>query len=267
MLPHENENLHVHGGAHNGQKILHRLKKCKDYLKERDIPALEATTNLSAYLKFGCVSPREAADAIKSHLGPHHPLIRQLYWRDFFYHIVAHNPSVFGHAYHKKYDHLWWSKSKADFGKWCEGKTGFPIVDAGMRQLNETGYMHNRVRMIVASFLTKDLHINWQWGEKYFAQQLVDYDPALNNGNWQWSASTGADAQPYFRIFNPWTQQKKFDPHCDYIKKWVPELAKVEPKIIHSWFKETSPVIKGYPRPMVDHEEERKIALKAYKAA
>jgi deoxyribodipyrimidine photo-lyase len=267
ILPHENKDLHVHGGSHNGQKILHGLKKFKNYLKERDIPALEATTNLSAHLKFGSVSVREVADAIKHHLGPHHPLIRQLYWRDFFYHIAFHTPSVFGHAYHKKYDRLWWSKSKADFKKWCNGETGFPIVDAGMRQLNETGYMHNRLRMIVASFLTKDLHINWQWGEKYFAQQLVDYDPAINNGNWQWSASTGADAQPYFRIFNPWTQQKKFDPHCAYIKRWVPQLANIDPKIIHNWFKETSPAIKGYPRPMVDHDAERKTALKAYKAA
>lgn len=267
ILPHENTDILVHGGSHNGQKILHGLVKFKNYVKERDIPALDATTHLSAYLKFGCVSVREVADAIKTHLGAHHPLLRQLYWRDFFYHIMFHTPSVFGHAYHKKYDKLWWSKSKADFKKWCEGKTGFPIVDAGMRQLNETGYMHNRVRMIVASFLTKDLHINWQWGEKYFAQHLVDYDPALNNGNWQWSASTGADAQPYFRIFNPWTQQKKFDPHCEYIKEWLPELAKVEPKIIHTWFKDTSPEIKDYSRPMVDHEKERKITLKAYKGA
>lgn len=267
ILPHKNKDLLVHGGSDNGEKILRGIKQYKDYLKERDMPGLEATTNLSAYLKFGCVSVRQAANAIKTHLGAHHPLIRQLYWRDFFYHIAFHQPSVFGHAYNKKYEHVSWSKSKVNFEKWCNGMTGFPIVDAGMRQLNQTGYMHNRVRMIVASFLTKDLHINWQWGEKYFAQQLVDYDPAVNNGNWQWSASTGADAQPYFRIFNPWTQQEKFDPHCEYIKKWVPELNHVEPKIIHTWFKEKNAEIKNYPRPMVDHDVERQIALKAYKEA
>ena len=126
--------------------------------------------------------------------------------------------------------------------------------------------MHNRVRMIVGSFLTKDLHINWLWGEQYFAQKLVDYDPAVNNGNWQWIASTGCDAQPYFRIFNPWLQQKKFDKNCTYIKKWVPELKKVAPKIIHSWFKDESPTIKNYPRPKVDHAKESKIAKEMYKA-
>jgi deoxyribodipyrimidine photo-lyase len=261
----ENPHLHVHGGSERGKKILNALKKFKNYEKERDLPALSLTTHLSAYLKFGCVSIRQAAEAIKEHLGPHHPLLRQLYWRDFYYHVAYHSPYVYGHAYHKKYDAVHWSASKKNFQKWCDGETGFPIVDAGMRQLNETGFMHNRVRMIVASFLTKDLHINWQWGEKYFAQQLVDYDPAVNNGNWQWAASTGCDAQPYFRIFNPWTQQKNFDPQCVYIKKWIPELTEFSPKVIHNWFKDTSPENKKYPQPMVDHDVERKIALKAYK--
>lgn len=267
IVPKENPAIFVHGGTDNGQKILRSLEKFKHYEKERDIPALSLTTHLSAYLKFGCVSVRQVAASIKEHLGVNHPLLRQLYWRDFYYHVAFHSPYVYGHAYHKKYNALHWSTSKANFQKWCEGKTGFPIVDAGMRQLNETGFMHNRARMIVASFLTKDLHINWQWGEKYFAQQLVDYDPAVNNGNWQWAASTGCDAQPYFRIFNPWTQQKKFDPECIYIKRWIPELSKIEPKIIHTWFKDTSPKYKDYPRPIVDHEKERKIALKTYKGA
>lgn len=267
IVPTQNTNIHVHGGASNGQKILRSLKKYKNYTKERDIPALAATTHLSAYIKFGCISIREVAEAISKHLGISHPLLRQLYWRDFYYHVAYHSPYVYGHAYHKKYDSLSWKNSKADFRKWCEGNTGFPIIDAGMRQLNETGFMHNRVRMIVASFLTKDLHIDWRWGEKYFAQQLVDYDPAVNNGNWQWAASTGCDAQPYFRIFNPWTQQKKFDPQCTYIKQWIPELQEIAPKVIHSWYKEKSPEIDGYSRPIVDHDVERKIALKEYKGA
>ena len=265
FIPHENPRIYVHGGSQNGLKILKSLQHYKNYSTERDIPALEATTHLSAYIKFGCVSIREVAAAIKKHLGVGHPLLRQLYWRDFYYHIAYNSPSVFGHAYHKKYDALWWSTSKVNFKKWCDGETGFPIVDAGMRQLNETGFMHNRVRMIVASFLTKDLHISWQWGEKYFAKQLVDYDPAVNNGNWQWAASTGCDAQPYFRIFNPWTQQKKFDPQCEYIKRWIPELADIESKIIHNRFKRVCPEIEGYPKPMVDHDIQRQIALTIYK--
>src|SRR4029079_903095 len=155
---------------------------------------------------------------------------------------------------HEKYDKLSWKNNPTYFKAWCEGQTGFPIVDAGMRQLNETGYMHNRVRMIVASFLTKDLLVDWRWGEKYFAQQLVDYDPAVNNGNWQWVASTGCDAQPYFRIFNPWSQQKKFDPQCNYIKKWIPELCDFPSKAIHAWHDEKYRAGYGkYPAPMIDH--------------
>lgn len=154
------------------------------------------------------------------------------------------------------------------FQRWCEGSTGFPIVDAGMRELNETGFMHNRVRMIAASFLVKDLYIDWRWGEKYFAQVLIDYDPAVNNGNWQWVASTGSDAQPYFRIFNPWNQQKKFDPECVYIKKWVPELSALPANAIHEWHEEKSRAgYKKYPAPMINHEKAAKATLKAYRLA
>lgn len=265
ICPKKNANIAMHGGRDKGLAIIKDLCEFKDYNLTRDIPALP-TTHLSSYLKFGAISIREVYHAIKEKLGPQHPLIRQLYWRDFFTHVVYHSPFVFGQPFHKKYKNLWWNKSKKDFERWCTGTTGFPIVDAGMRELNTTGFMHNRVRMIVASFLTKDLHINWQWGEKYFAQQLVDYDPAVNNGNWQWCASTGCDAQPYFRIFNPWLQQKKFDPKCVYIKKWVPELQNVKPTLIHNWFKENSPVIEDYPRPMIDHEAESKKAKKLYQS-
>lgn len=263
-MPKQNKNIAIHGGTSVAKKIVKHVSDFKNYTKTRDLPSID-TTLLSAHNKFGTVSIRQLYHAIGNELGYDHPLERQLYWRDFYMQVAFFSPFVYGHAFHKKYDQLAWSKSKKNFKAWCTGNTGFPIVDAGMRQLNQTGFMHNRLRMIVASFLVKDLHINWLWGEKYFAQQLVDYDPAVNNGNWQWSASTGCDAQPYFRIFNPWTQQKKFDPDCEFIKKWIPELKNVSNKIIHNWFKPDQPAIKGYPHPLVDHEEERKIALKEYK--
>lgn len=228
----------------------------KPFLKggrEAGLKILKQMTHLSPYLKFTVLSPREVYHQLRGHPD----LIRSLYWRDFFSHIAFFFPHVFGHAFRKKYDRVKWSYDKKAFHRWCEGKTGFPIVDAGMREMNETGFMSNRVRMITASFLTKDLHIDWRWGEKYFAQQLIDYDPAVNNGNWQWVASTGCDAQPYFRIFNPWTQQKKFDPDCEYIKQWVPELKKASSKEIHSG-KATEP--------MVDHTKESKLAIKLYRS-
>jgi len=177
-------------------------------------------------------------------------LIGELYWRDFFYHVAYSFPHVFGNAFHKKYDGIAWQKDRKLFNAWCKGKTGFPIVDAGMRQLNSTGFMHNRVRMIAASFLVKDFHIDWRWGEKYFAQKLIDYDPAVNNGNWQWAASTGCDAQPYFRIFNPYSQTDKFDKDKKYIKKWVPEFD-----------------TKKYVEPIVEHKYARERCLSTYKEA
>jgi len=263
LFNYNNKHIHVHGGRENGLNILNNINEFKEYTKTRDFPE-KSTTNLSAYLKFGCVSVREAYYAIIKKLGQKHPLARQLYWRDFFTHVAYNSPFVFGHPYHEKFEKLKWSLSKKMFDAWRHGRTGFPIVDAGMRQLNETGFMHNRVRMIVGSFLVKDLHINWLRGEKYFAQQLVDYDPSVNNGNWQWVASTGTDSQPYFRIFNPWLQQKKFDPQCSYIKKWVPELKDLKPKEIHTLYKPGSRV-KGYPAPIVDHSKEARVAKELYK--
>lgn len=261
ILKIKNSSLAVHGGHTKGHSILKNISDFKNYTKTHDTPTLP-TTHLAAHLKFGTVSIRETFYAIKEYLGIDHPLIRQLYWRDFFTHIAWHFPHVFGHAFKKEYDAVAWDWNKEYFKKWCTGTTGFPLVDAGMRQMNATGFMHNRVRMVVASFLTKDLHIDWRAGEKYFAQQLVDYDPAVNNGNWQWCASTGADAQPYFRIFNPWEQQKRFDPDCEYIKTWVPELKNYSPKQIHTLFKES---VANYPEPIVDHKKERLKALAAYK--
>lgn len=257
--------LYVKGGRSEGLRTLHATKKIISYKKTHDFPS-QSTTGLSAHIKFGTVSIREVFEYFKEHRADHELLNRQLYWHDFFVTIAYYFPYVFGSAFHKKYNHIDWTHDKKKFDAWCAGKTGFPIVDAGMRQLNATGYMHNRVRMIVASFLTKDLHIDWRLGERYFAQKLVDYDPAVNNGNWQWAASTGCDAQPYFRIFNPWLQQEKFDAECIYIKQWVPELAILKSKQIHTWYKDSSPVIKGYPRPIVDHATQAAYAKRMYQS-
>ena len=251
------------GGRSEALAILARLETLREYPMQRDVPALDATSRLSAHLKFGTVSIREVFHAVQVHLGEAHPLLRQFYWRDFFTHIGFHFPDVFGHAFQRKYDALAWRNDQDLFKAWAKGRTGFPIVDAGMRELNQTGYMHNRVRMITASFLTKDLHIDWRWGERYFAQHLVDYDPCVNNGNWQWAASTGCDAQPYFRIFNPWLQQKKFDPECAYIYRWLPELRGFAPETLHRWDRKYASC--AYPKPIVDHRLESEKAKQMFR--
>jgi deoxyribodipyrimidine photo-lyase len=266
VLSERSETFVLRGGRKEGLKRLRLIEEMRAYKQDRDIPSLGATTMLSAHHKFGTISIRETYWKTVDAFGKMHQLVSELYWRDFFSHIAWHFPHVFKGAFRPEYDALEWNRSKKDFQRWCEGKTGFPIVDAGMRQMNETGYMHNRVRMIVASFLVKDLHVNWQWGEKYFAQKLLDYDPAVNNGNWQWAASTGCDAQPYFRIFNPWLQQKKFDPDAEYIKRWVPELKTVSVKDIHQGYKPNLFSDIEYPEPMVDHATERQETLKRFKA-
>ena len=259
-LPQRNPNYALKGGRRYAQIILSKLKKHADYKLKRDFPAIAGTTRLSAHNKFGTVSIREVAEAISKHCGVQHELLRQLYWRDFFTHIAFHFPHVFDGAFHRVYDRLEWRDNPKLFNAWCTGHTGFPIVDAGMRELNQSGYMHNRIRMVVASFLTKDLHINWRQGEQYFANHLSDYDPCVNNGSWQWAASTGCDAQPYFRIFNPWLQQAKFDPECEYIKRWLPELSALTPKQIHSLHKDGSLRPRNYPAAIVDHQESKEIA-------
>lgn len=264
ILPIKNKENAFPGGRTAALKILKSVVSFSRYGLERDFPSIDGTTHLSAYLKFTVCSVREIYHAISNVLGPHHELLRQLYWRDFFTSIAFFFPHVFEKAFQHKYEHLEWNDDETTFERWCEGKTGFPIVDAGMRQMNQTGFMHNRVRMVAASFLVKDLHISWQKGEKYFAQKLIDYDPAVNNGNWQWAASTGCDAQPYFRIFNPWLQQKKFDKDCIYIKRWIPELGSYTPKAIHEWYKEKNN--SQYPDPIVDHSMESKAAIKAYRS-
>jgi len=231
-------------------QILANIVAFRAYEEERNFPALNKTTHLSSHLKFGTCSVREVYHCIKQVHGSSHPLIRGLFWRDFFTHIAWHFPYVFGQPFRHLYKKIRWSESANHFDAWKQGRTGFPIVDAGMRELNTTGFMHNRVRMIVASFLIKDLHIDWRKGEHYFRDKLLDYDACVNNGNWQWVASTGCDAQPWFRIFNPWSQQKKFDPDAKYIKAWIPELRSLDVADIHS--PERS-ALADYPAPITHH--------------
>ncbi len=209
-------------------------KTIQEYDKTRNYPYLEhGTSLLGIHFRFGTISIREK---VAKALPLNEIWLSELIWREFFMQILFHFPSVVTESFQTKFNRIQWRYSEEDFEKWCTGKTGYPMVDAGMRELNTTGHMHNRVRMVVASFLTKHLFIDWRWGEAYFAQKLLDYDLSANNGNWQWAAGTGADAQPYFRIFNPISQQEKFDPDFIYIKKWVPEFGTssyIEPIIEH----------------------------------
>lgn len=260
----ENPDILVHGGRQEAIKQMRiASKNIKHYEKTRD-ELSKPTSQLSSYIKFGNISIREVYYAFKNN----HAFIRQLYWRDFYAGILYSFPRVLGHALKPKYDKIKWHHNERWFNAWCRGETGFPVVDAGMRQLNATGYMVNRARLIVASFLIKTLLIDWREGEKYFASKLTDYDVASNNGNWQWISGGGADSQQYTRIFNPSRQGENFDKDCIYIKKWVPELSSLEPKIIHNW--ETEWVnhkdIK-YPKPILDYSEQRKKALDMYAKA
>lgn len=261
-----NPDLAVKGGRREALALLKKISSLAQYAHDRDYPALNATSHLSAHHKFGTISIREVYQMITRTFGTKHTLINELYWRDFFTHIALHFPKVFGQAFQQQYANIAWQPHEAHFQRWREGNTGFPIVDAGMRELNSTGYMHNRVRMIVASFLCKDLLIDWRLGEKYFAQQLVDYDPCVNNGNWQWAASTGCDAQPYFRIFNPWLQQQKFDADCIYIKRFIPELNALSPREIHQWHQHMPLIKTNYPKPMVEHAKQSALAKALFKA-
>lgn len=260
-----NEHILVNGGRVNGEKIVNNISTFKTYGNTRnDLDT--STTQLSAYLKFGNISVREAFHKMKTSLGINSDLIKQLIWRDFYGQLLFSNPQVLGNPLKEKYANIKWEKNTTHLNAWKRGLTGFPIVDAGMREMNTTGYMHNRARLITASFLIKTLLINWEDGEKYFSRHLTDYDPASNNGNWQWVASTGADSQPYFRIFNPWSQSEKHDPATEYIKKWIPELQSVPAKSIHSWYTEWENYKEiNYPQPIVDYAVQREKALKMYK--
>lgn len=254
------------------------------YADQRDFMAVAGTSTLSPYLRLGMVSAREAAvlalqakvESKSEHgRGGADTWLSELIWREFYTQILGNFPHVRGQNFYDQYDHIPWRNQPAEFEAWCAGQTGYPIVDAAMRQLNTTGWMHNRARMVVASFLVKDLLIDWRWGEKYFMQQLLDGDPAANNGGWQWAAGTGTDAAPYFRIFNPTSQSKKFDPDGDYIRRWVPELRSVPDKFIHEpgrmsalEQKKVGCVLdRDYPAPLVNHSEARQRTLEAYKAS
>lgn len=256
-----NKNIHIHGGRKNAIRILKNINKFNKYEKTRNILNIN-TTNLSAYLKFGCISIREAYYQIKKYLGKKDGLIKQLIWREFYYHLGDGFIDRFGKSLKQQYDNIEWDNNNILFNKWKKGETGFPIVDACMRQLNITGYMHNRGRLIVSSFLVKNLMIDWRWGEKYFAQKLVDYDVLVNQGNWQWTSGSGADSQPYFRIFNPVLQSEKFDPDALYIKKWIPELKDIEPKYIHNWEENYND---NYIKPIINYKESKIKTLKMYK--
>ncbi len=242
-------------------------KKIDDYGDSRDIPSEEGTSKFSMYLKNGSLTvPMIIRYFDLKPFGKNKKsrdkFFNELIWREFYYHILYHFPRVEKEAFLEDYKKIKWINNKKHFQAWKDGKTGYPIVDAGMRELKETGWMHNRVRMIVASFLTKDLLIDWRWGEQYFMEKLLDGDLAANNGGWQWAASTGCDPQPYFRIFNPWLQGKKFDPDAIYMKKFLPELADLESSEFHKPIEHPS-----YPTPIVDHKERRDMALQRYKSA
>jgi deoxyribodipyrimidine photo-lyase len=219
------------------------------YAEKRDYPGINGTTHIGLHLRFGTVSIRELASTANDHQNK--TWLNELIWREFYMMILDNFPKTADHAFKPEYDHIKWINNEKQFKAWCDGMTGFPLVDAGMRELNATGYMHNRVRMVVASFLTKDLLIDWRWGEHYFAGKLLDYEMASNVGGWQWAAGSGTDAAPYFRVFNPDAQLKKFDPDFIYIKKWVPEYADFS----------------KYPKPIVDHAFARDRCLKAFKDA
>ena len=233
-----NPNLIVNGGRKNGIKHMKKvIKRLKNYKAIRQTPLIsgQPTSSLmSAYLKFGCVSIREMFYEVCDNFDETHELIRQMVWRDFYYNLILAYPQTFlsnEHSYIKDYP---WENNYEIFEKWCLGYTGFPFVDASMRQLNKEGYMSNRGRLACASFLIRNLHIDWRWGEKYFATQLLDYDPAQNNGNWQWVSSSGMESQAYYRYINPEKDLNKFDPHCLYVKKYIPEIKNIECSVIHS---------------------------------
>lgn len=232
-----------------------KIKLQKNYQNTRDNLSLE-TTKLSPYIKFGLVSVREVYHEIKKLFGKKHFLIKQLYWREFYYNLSYNRPDVLnGASFRSSYDNIIWKTDSKLLKKWKTGTTGYPVVDAGMRELNQTGYMHNRTRLITSNFLVKHLFIDWRYGEKHFSSKLIDYDPSVNNGNWQFSSGSGADSQPYFRMMNPWAQGQRHDPDCKYIIKWIPELADVPPEHIHEWeqyyqlYSDTK-----YPKPCIKYD-------------
>ena len=265
-------------GMSGALKLFEDFKeRISQYQDARNFPAVKGPSYLSVHLRFGTISIRHLARTAKNTGGAGaETWLNELIWRDFCFQILHHHPKVAsGSAYKAEFDRLPFPNHQALFQAWCDGATGYPLVDSAMRQLNQTGYMHNRLRMVVASFLVKDLLIDWRWGERYFAEKLIDFDLSANNGGWQWAASTGCDAQPWFRIFNPITQSEKFDGAGKFIRKYVPELATCNDKEIHApWLipslrQEMLNILigKSYPAPIVDHATQRNLALSLYKSA
>ena len=276
--------LKLPSGAAGGQELLADfLERIDRYDEARNFPAVKGPSYLSTHLRFGTVSIRQLAREAWRRASPGagggskgaEVWLSELIWRDFYHQVLHHHPHVVGHAFKRDYEAIRWEHGKhadALFSAWCQGRTGYPLVDAAMHQINQTGYMHNRLRMVVASFLTKDLGIDWRWGEAYFALHLNDFDLAANNGGWQWAASTGCDAQPYFRIFNPVSQSEKFDAEGKFIRRYLPALAKLPAKLIHAPWR-VSPIElaaagieigRDYPAPIVQHDEARLKTLARY---
>ncbi|MGE0799198.1 MAG: deoxyribodipyrimidine photo-lyase [Lautropia sp.] len=259
--------------------------RIRDYDVQRDFPGVRGVSYLSVHLRFGTVSIREAVRLALGHGALEDPRwgaatwLGELIWRDFFFQILHHHPQVVDRAFRPEYDRVAWESDAtvrdARLAAWCQGRTGYPLVDAAMHQINRTGYMHNRLRMLVASFFSKHLGLDWRLGERYFAEQLIDYDQAANNGGWQWAASTGCDAQPYFRIFNPVTQSRRFDPNGAFIRRYLPDLARLPDAAIHAPWTASAETLAGagirlgrdYPEPIVDHAAARAQALARYAAA
>jgi len=281
FLPVDLQALKVRAGMSGAsQQLAHFQTMLGDYGTQRDFPALDATSRLSVHLRFGTLSIRALVRCALADLsGPGasgaEVWLSELVWRDFFFQILQHHPHVVGSAFKPEYDAIVWEggpEADARFAAWCEGRTGYPLVDAAMRQLNQTGFMHNRLRMVTASFLVKDLGIDWRRGEQIFANRLLDFDLAANNGGWQWAASTGCDAQPYFRIFNPVTQSEKFDTEGRFIKRWLPELKLLTARDVHCPWR--LPLLqqhaldlvvgRSFPAPIVDHDVARKQTLERY---
>ena len=277
--------LKVHGGSAAAEALLADfMTRIDEYAAAREYPAVKGPSYLGVHLRFGTISIRRVAGAAHAHAvaaGKHargaETWLSELIWRDFFHQLLHHAPHVVGASCKPAYDHLRFEHGKhADeaFAAWCEGRTGYPLVDAAMAQINQTGWMHNRLRMLAASFLTKDLGIDWRRGEAYFALHLIDYELASNNGGWQWAASTGCDAQPWFRVFNPLTQSRRFDPQGKFIRRYLPQLARLDDEQIHApWL--ASPIEleaagielgRDYPRPIVDHAAARARTLLRYEA-
>jgi len=259
-------------------EVLNRMRsfcqqRVQDYATARDFPAIDGTSSLSAYLAIGVLSAQQCVARLQHEAGQQleqeksgaSVWLSELIWRDFYKHILVAFPRLIKHqAFQTETDQINWPNDNRLFAAWCRGETGYPIVDAAMRQLNETGWMHNRLRMITASFLVKDLHIDWRWGERYFMSKLIDGDFAANNGGWQWAASTDTNTAPYFRIFNPVTQSERFDPSGDFIRRYLPMLANKTNKEIHWPHKPVT--AKGYFRPVVEHNEARKLTLVLFSA-